>query len=140
MASSARSAAIAGESDSGAESAGGVSFHQLEAIAEWIGDEKAAESGERLVFDNRDPGTEEFAFQLGKSLDDEGGMCLMSRYEFVVDAEVHLQVLALEPAAATLRELRGFRERAGCREVPRKTSVPLPLCQEAWRAAHVRDE
>jgi hypothetical protein len=88
-------------------------FDQLDAIAERVGCVDPVEPLERLVADDRVAGSGDRVAKRLHLVDDEGRVRLGRRPEVLLDAEMHLELTAFEPAAAANGEV--------------------------WRLGHVRD-
>lgn len=82
------------------------SLHQLDPVAERVVDIDAIEPLQRFVAAHDVPGARERPHQLVKRLDHERGMRLGGGPEIGLDAEVDTHRLGLEPAAASLGEVR----------------------------------
>ncbi len=103
-------------------------LQKFDPIAERVIDVAALETLQWLVAPQRVAGLFEAIRGLGQVIDHEGGVRLAGRRENLFDAEVNLHGAALEPTAATLREVDrlcdfGKPKQAGV-ECPRVVLAP----------------
>ena len=100
-------------------------LHELDPVAERIGDVPAIVPGERLVFDDAEPSFFQAADQAAQIGDREGRVRLLGRAEVLLDAEMDLQRPALEPAAASPGQVCGLLRLRDAQEIGVKAARGL---------------
>lgn len=107
------------------------SFHQLDAVAEGIGDIEAVIPFQRLALDRRMACLFETGAKPGQILDQKSGMRLSRGTKVLLDAKMHPYIVRLEPASAPrgkggwLRHFPHGEERAI--EIPRAVFPPAGM-------------
>ena len=83
-------------------------FHQLDAVAERVVDVDPIEAVQWFVVHDAAACFPEPADEARETLDDERRVGLGRGTKVGVDSEMHLEIVALEPASAARREMRGL--------------------------------
>src|SRR5262245_15940456 len=115
-----------------------LSLHQLKSVPEWIRHVDTLVARKKTVFHDFDSGLAKAPREAFEVVHEEGGMRLLCRAKLRLDSEMNLHRSPLEPGAAPLCELGGFRD-LGQTEEPRVESARLLLLALRHRKLNVLD-
>jgi hypothetical protein len=121
-------------------------LHQLDAVAEWVGDIVAVVADKRLILDDGATGGSQSGDECSQ-IRHKKGRVRARRREILLHAEMHLDVILLEPAAAAGGKMSRFRHLQKPEQIPVKATRlifaafrhgELPMVDgEQAHAAHV---
>jgi hypothetical protein len=105
-------------------------FHQFNPVSEWVIDEKSPVPFEGLIGQSRVSSLSEPFRKTWQVIDDECRVCLPRRSEFLLDAQMHFQCAALEPATSAPCEVLRLAHLGNTQEARIERSR---ICLSSWR-------